>query len=197
MIRTSSTSSKQHQHDQRARPDRRRLRGTQQPSLAGLVQRARRGLHRLVTPHIRPSELQAAVQRIQRGERQIHCRCCGLPLDLQVAAEVTGRVIARQRIGQRITLPAIPVGRLGQPRAVHPDVARILAPRAVRQRTPGEPALELLRHIREVDRIAHPTGEPICRHGGSPIGVGFRPGLSPSAQVSWRLELLVATPCGS
>ncbi len=105
---------------------RRGLRRAQQQPLSGLIQRARSGLRRLVATHVRPSELQTAIQRIQRRQRQIHRGRRRPPLDLQPASEIPGGVIARDRIGQRIALPAIAVRRLRQPRAVRAHIARIL-----------------------------------------------------------------------
>ena len=120
----------------------RALGGPQQPTLPGLVQRARRRQRGLVAPNVWAPQPEAAIQRVQRGKRQVDRRRGRTLLDLQVAAEVPGSVIARERVGQRIALPAIAVRGRGEPRAVGAHVARVLAPRPLSQRPPGKPALE-------------------------------------------------------
>ena len=162
-----------------SRADRRGLRRAQQPSLPGLVQRARSRQRRFVAPHMRTAKPEAAIERVQRRKREVDRRRRGAPLDLQVAPEVPRRVVTRERIGQRVALPACAIGRVGEPGAERADVACVLATRALRQRPAREPMLEQSRHVRELDIVAHQGGEPICRRGGSPIALPDGPGLSP------------------
>jgi hypothetical protein len=85
-----------------------------------------------------------------------------------------------------VALPAVSVGCLGEPLAVHAHVARVFASRAVRQRPAGEPALEQLRHLGELDRVAHQAGEPLCRRGRSPFVLPHGPRLSPQSAARRR-----------
>src|SRR5207247_11245529 len=124
------------------RADRRGLRGAQQPPLPVLVQRARRGLRRLLAPYVRPPQTEAAIQRVQRRQRQVHRRRRRPALDLQEAAVVARGVIACERIRAWVALPAVAVRRLLEPGAVRTHVARVLAARALRQRPSRQPALE-------------------------------------------------------
>jgi hypothetical protein len=96
----------------------------------------------LVAPNVWTAQPDAAVQRVERREREVDRRSRSSPLDPQVATEVPGGVIAGERIGQRVALPASAVRRRREPGAVGAHVARVLAPRPVRQRPPGEPTLE-------------------------------------------------------
>jgi hypothetical protein len=158
----------------------------QQPPLRGLVQCAWRRQSGLVAPHVWTPETEVSVQRVERREREVDRRRGRAPLDLQPATEVAGGVIARERVAQRVALPAIAVRRRREPRAVHPDVACVLSPGAVRQRPAGEPALKQCRYVGELDRVAHQAGERICRRGGSPFVLPRGPGLSPPSPVLRR-----------
>ncbi len=146
-----------------------------------------------------PRRVTASSRRIERPTRN-HGAPQGLKKPSDVCPTRTGKLAARrgrkatgspsmlagERVGERVALPAIAIRRRGEPRAVHAHVARVLSPRTVRQRPASEPALEQLRHLGELDGVAHQAGEPICRRGGSSLARGHGPGLSPRSPVRRR-----------